>query len=250
MDNPFAKFVKIDAHSHIGSFGAPFNVDFNAEALAAQMAEYRIKKTILCSAGATLNAELLAVWRKLPDKVIPLYWVNANLGQAAYDELEHYLRDVGFAGVKMQPLFDAFTADSPMVDPIMEIARQYHKPVFIHCGHPPFSLPWQIGLLAERHRDVPIVMIHMGHGHGVYIDASITMAKKFDNLFLEVSGMPMGCQIKNAYETVGAERVMFGIDSPFHHPSVEIQRVLSCGLNDSQLENVFYRNASKFMGLE
>ena len=250
MDNPFAKFVKIDAHSHIGSFGAPFNVDFNADALAAQMAEYRIEKTILCSAGATLNAELLAVWRKLPDKVIPLYWVNANLGRTAYDELEHYLRDVGFAGVKMQPLFDAFTADSPLVDPIMEIARQYRKPVFIHCGHPPFSLPWQIGLLAERHRDVPIVMVHMGHGHGVYIDASITMAKKFDNLFLEVSGMPMGCQIKNAYETVGAERVMFGIDSPFHHPSVEIQRVLSCGLNDAQLENVFYRNASKFMGLE
>ena len=147
----------------------------------------------------------------------------------------------------MQPLFDAFTADSPLVDPIIEIARRYHKPVFIHCGHPPFSLPWQIGLLAERHRDVPIVMIHMGHGHGVYIDASITMAKKFDNLFLEVSGMPMGCQIKNAYETVGRERVMFGIDSPFHHPTVEIQRVLSCGLNDSQLEDVFYNNANNFM---
>ena len=147
----------------------------------------------------------------------------------------------------MQPLFDAFTADSPAVDPIMEIAKKYSKPVFIHCGHPPFSLPWQIGLLAERHPDVPIVMVHMGHGHGVYIEGSINMAKKYDNLFLEVSGMPMGCQIKNAYETVGHERVMFGIDSPFHHPTVEIQRVLSCGLNDAQLEDVFYNNAMKFM---
>ena len=80
--------------------------------------------------------------------------------------LEHYLQDENFAGVKMQPLFDAFTADSPMVDPIMEIAEAYKKPVFIHCGHPPFSLPWQIGLLAERHPHVPTVMIHMGHGHG------------------------------------------------------------------------------------
>ena len=84
--------------------------------------------------------------------------------------LEHYLRDENFAGVKMQPLFDAFTADSPMVDPIMEIAEAYKKPVFIHCGHPPYSLPWQIGLLAERHPHVPTVMIHMGHGHGVYIE--------------------------------------------------------------------------------
>ena len=131
-----------------------------------------------------------------------------------------------------------------------EIAKKYDKPVFIHCGHPPFSLPWQIGLLAERHPQVQVVMIHMGHGHGVYIDGSITMAKKFDNLMLECSGMPMGCQIKNAYETVGSERVMFGIDSPFHHPTVEIQRVLSCGLNDSQLEDVFYNNAAKFMGIK
>lgn len=76
-----------------------------------------------------------------------------------------------------------------MVDPIMEIAEAYKKPVFIHCGHPPYSLPWQIGLLAERHPHVPTVMIHMGHGHGVYIEGSLNMAYKYDNLFLEVSGM-------------------------------------------------------------
>ena len=248
--NDFAKFRKIDAHSHIGHFGSPFNVDFNDKLLLEQMNEYNIEKTILCPAACTLNEELNDAFKKLPDKIIPLFWVNANFGQAAYDELEHYLRDEKFAGVKMQPLFDAFTADSPMVDPIMEIAKKYDKPVFIHCGHPPFSLPWQIGLLAERHPQVRVVMIHMGHGHGVYIDGSITMAKKFDNLMLECSGMPMGCQIKNAYETVGSERVMFGIDSPFHHPTVEIQRVLSCGLNDSQLEDVFYNNAAKFMGIK
>ena len=244
----FSRFKKIDAHSHIGRFGSPFNVDFNAELLLAQMNEYNIEKTILCSAGAHLNEELNDAWKKLPDRIAPLCWVNANLATQAYDMLEHYLRDEGFAGVKMQPLFDAFTADSPLVDPIIDIAKAYGRPVFIHCGHPPFSLPWQIGLLAERHPDVPIVMIHMGHGHGVYIDGSINMALKYDNLLLEVSGMPMGCQIKNAYENVGTERVMFGIDCPFHHPTVEIQRVLSCGLNDEQLEDVFYRNAAKLMG--
>ena len=66
--------------------------------------------------------------------------------------------------------------------------------------------------------------------------------------WLEASGMPMGCQIKNACETVGRDRVMFGIDSPFHHPTVEIQRVLTCGLDEAGLEDVFYNNAAKFMG--
>lgn len=244
----FARFRKIDAHSHIGRFGSPFHVDFDLQLLVAQMDEYNIEKTILCPAGAHLNEELNASWHAMPERIAPLCWVNANLGQHSYDMLEHYLRDEGFAGVKMQPLFDAFTADSPAVDPIMDIARAYKVPVFIHCGHPPFSLPWQIGLLAERHPDVPMVMVHMGHGHGVYIDGSITMACKHDNLWLEISGMPMGCQIKNAWETVGHDRVMFGIDSPFHHPTVEIQRVLSCGLDETGLEDVFYNNAAKFMG--
>ena len=244
----FAKFRKIDAHSHLGSFGSPFNVQFDLEKLRAQMEEFNIEKTILCAAGAHLNQEVEAAWHKFPLGIAPLYWINANWGEPAYADLEKYLRDVGFLGVKMQPLFDAYTADSPLVDPILEIAEQYSCPVFIHCGHPPFSLPWQIGLLAERHPKVAIVMVHMGHGHGVYIDGSINMAKKYANLFLEISGMPMGCQIKNAYDSVGHDRVMFGIDSPFHHPSVEIQRVLSCGLEDLELEDIFYNNAAKFMG--
>ena len=83
----------------------------------------------------------------------------------------------------------------------------------------------------------------------MYIDGSLNMARKYDNLYLEMSGMPMGCEIRIAYESIGADRIMFGIDSPFHHPTVEIQKVLSCGLNDAQLEDVFYNNAAKFMHL-
>ena len=69
MSNPFASFRKIDAHSHIGYFGAPFNVNFNAEMLSAQMAEYNIEKTILCPAAAHLNAELLETWRQMPENL-------------------------------------------------------------------------------------------------------------------------------------------------------------------------------------
>ena len=243
----FQEFRKIDAHSHLGRFGSPFNVDFSADLLLEQMEKFSIEKTILCSAGAHLNAAVQEAFKAYPNSILPLYWVNANQGQNAYDLLEQALRHQGFVGVKMQPLFDAFTADSPLVDPILEIAEQLGRPVFIHCGHPPFSLPWQIGLLAERHPRVPVVMLHMGHGHGVYIDASLTMAKKYDNLFLETSGMPMGCMIKNAYECVGQDRIFFGIDSPFHHPTVEIQRILSCGLNEDGLEKVFYKNICNFM---
>ena len=83
----------------------------------------------------------------------------------------------------------------------------------------------------------------------MYVDAAITMAKRYNNIWLETSGTSMSCQIKNAYETVGHDRVMFGIDSPFHHPTVEIQKVQACGVDDKGLENIFYNNAAKFLGI-
>lgn len=243
----FSYFKKIDAHSHIGSFGSPFHIDFDETRLLEQMREYNIEKTILCAADCHSSESVNLIYKNNPESIIPLVWTNAAEGQAAYDYAEHYIRDEGFSGIKMQPLFDAFTADSPCADPLMEIAEKYNKPVFIHCGHPPFSLPWQIGLLAQRHKNIPIVMIHMGHGHGVYIEGAVNTALQYDNLYLECSGMPMGSWIKKAYEDVGADRVMFGIDSPFHHPTVEIQRAMTSGLSETALENVFYNNAKRLM---
>lgn len=249
LEEWFCKYKKIDAHSHVGKFGSPFHIDFDETRLLEQMDGYNIEKTILCDNSCHSSDEVAAIYKRNPERIIPLVWVNAVEGQKAYDMAEHFVRDEGFAGFKMQPLFDAFTADSPCVDPVMELAKAYGKPVFIHCGHPPFSLPWQIGLLAKRHPDVKIVMIHMGHGHGVYIEGAVNTALQYDNLYLECSGMPMGSWIKKAYETVGSEKVMFGIDSPFHDPSVEIQRVMTSGLAEKELEDVFYNNAAKLMGL-
>ena len=245
--NKFGKFKKIDAHTHIGAFGSPFNINFDAERLERQMTEYNIEKTVLCPSSAYTNEETLAAYKVLPDKIIPLMWINCAQGQPAYDLLEHYIRDEHFAGAKLQSLFDGYAADAPCVDPVAEICEKYGKPLFIHSGHEPFALPWQIGLLAERHPKLQVVMIHMGHAHGVYVDAAITMGKRYDNIWLETSGTSMSCQIKNAYETVGKDRVMFGIDSPFHHPSVEIQKVAACGLDDNSLEDIFYNNAKKFL---
>ena len=240
---------KIDAHTHIGAFGSPFNIDFNVGRLLQQMDEYNIEKTILCSSSAYSNEDTLEAYKQHPDKIITLMWVNCAQGKPAYDLLEHYLREEGFAGAKLQSLFDGYTADAPCVDPVAELCEAYGKPLFVHSGHPPFSLPWQIGLLAERHPQLPIVMIHMGHAHGVYVDAAITMARRYDNIWLETSGTSMSCQIKNAYDSVGHERVMFGIDSPFHHPTVEIQKVMACGVDESGVENIFYNNAKALMKL-
>ncbi len=239
---------KIDAHSHIGSFGGWAGLEFSKEQLFSQMEEYEIEKTFLTSSSFTDNEIVIDAFQSRPDLVVPFVRVNPKLDDVE-SKLYKYIVKENFKAIKLQPLADAYVADDKIVHPVMEFARQYKVPVFIHCGHPPYSLPWSIALLAEEFPDVNVTMLHMGHGHGVYIDASIKMARRLDNLYLEISGMPMPSKIKEAYETVGSDRVMFGIDSPFHQPSVEIQKVLTSGLNEEQQKRVFYDNAAKLLNL-
>ena len=237
---------KIDAHAHIGDFGGWAGVGGAPEQLVALMDEYDIEKTVLCSRDHTGNDGVAQAAEKYQGRFIPLVYLNPLEGEAeCRRKVETYVDGQGFRGIKLNPLRHAYVADDVILDPVMEMARQRNIPVFIHSGHPPYSLPWSIALLAERFPEVKTVMIHMGHGHGVYIDAALKMAKRYPNIYLEMSGMPMGVKIRQAYEEVGKDRIMFGTDYPFHHPAVEIQKVLTCGLDEQAMEDVFYNNVTK-----
>jgi len=231
----------IDAHAHIGYIGGWADVGITADGLIAQMDEYNIEKTVLCCEDNDITFDVM---NKYPGRIIGAIYVNP-LVQKTVDFMEEYDKK-GFKAVKLNPLRHAYCADAEIVDQVMYKAQKLGLPVCIHSGHPPYSLPWQIGLLAERHPDVKIMMIHMGHGHGVYIDAALKMARKYSNIYLEMSGMPMPSKIREAYETVGHDRIMFGTDTPFHHPTVEMQKVMVSGVDDQGLQEIFYDNALKF----
>lgn len=234
----------IDAHAHIGYIGGWADVGITGSELIEQMNKYDIEKTAVSNEDNEITYDLM---KKYPDRVIGCVYVNP-LVPSTVDLMDEYFNK-GFKSVKLNPLRHAYCADSDILDPILEKAKKYNIPVCIHSGHPPYSLPWQIGLLAERHPEVNIMMIHMGHGHGVYIDAALKMARRYPNIYLEMSGMPMPSKIREAYETVGPDRIMFGTDVPFHHPTVELQKVFTSGLDENAQIKVLYYNAKNFFGL-
>jgi len=236
----------VDAHSHLGYFGGWANVGITAEQLLTLNREFNVVHSVIFSLPNNLTAE---AQKKYPRNYSGYVWLNPYDGEKAVNELRFAVKDWGCKGVKLHPLFQAFIADDPVVYPIMDEARRLKVPVAIHSGHPPFSLPWSIGELAEIYPDVTIIMLHMGHGHGLYIRAAINTAKRYSNIVLETSGMPMHTKIKEAMETVGENRVIYGSDIPFHHPSVELQRVKMAGLSEVQLRKLLHDNAVEKLGL-
>jgi len=233
----------IDAHTHLGYWGHPFNVESDAEGLIALMDKFNVEKSF-CSYFDNKIVEDAV--KKYPDRIIGQVWEDPNLGQAAVDDMRHHIKDLGFKSLKLHPLINGFVANAPIVYPFMEEARSLNIPVFFHTGHPPYSLPWAVGELARDFPDVRIVMIHMGHGHAVYIQSAVELAKKLPNIYLETSGMPMHTKIKEVFDTIGEDRVMYGSDIPFHDPSVELQRMKVTGITDAQMQKLLHDNALSF----
>jgi predicted TIM-barrel fold metal-dependent hydrolase len=126
----------------------------------------------------------------------------------------------------------------------MQLAGDRGLPVLFHTGHPIFTLPWSIEEVAANFPETKVVFGHMGHGNIVYINASIDIACRRPNVYLETSGMPMHSKIREAVERVGADRVMYGSDAPFHHPAVEQLKVRLSGLGEADVERVLSGSAS------
>jgi predicted TIM-barrel fold metal-dependent hydrolase len=54
--------------------------------------------------------------------------------------------------------------------------------------------------------------------------------------------MPMHSSVREAVERVGPDRVLFGSDTPFHHPSVELAKVRVSGLSTDLTDRVLGEN--------
>jgi hypothetical protein len=237
--------VIFDAHMHVGDFGPMFNVSLDRDGLARLIAEHGYEG---CCVFYPDNEYVRTVVESIPE-AYGLVWANPR--QPGYlEEAERFLDHPKFLGLKLHPLIDGYLPNDPSVHPLMELLlARGGLPVLVHCGHPIFTLPWSIEELAVSFPDVKVIIGHMGHGNVVYINASIDIAARNPNVYLETSGMPMHTKIKEAVERVGVERVLYGSDAPFHHPAVEILRVQVSGLGPEQLQQVLSENSrALFLG--
>jgi len=238
--------VIFDAHMHVGSFAGGFDVSLDRDGIEQLMEEHGISNGVVFYPD---NAYVAEVVETIPG-LYALVWGNPR-APGYLEEVERWLTHPKFIGLKLHPLLDGYLPNDPSVHPMIERILDRDFPVLIHCGHPIFSLPWSIEELAVSFPEAKIVIGHMGHGNVVYINASIEVARRNPNVYLETSGMPMHTKIREAYERVGETRVLFGTDVPFHHPLVEITKVRVSGLPPEAIERVLSSNGRRlFFGDE
>ena len=243
--NWFKDYYIVDAHAHIESRNPLFGVTMSPRDLRKLMRKYNYSKCIIMNKDNAADAKAVQGSKDLLAHV----WVNPR-EKGCERTLRTYLKKENFIGIKLHPLFDAFLPNDPVVYPVAKIAEEFNVPIQFHCGHPPFSLPWSFEPLAKAFPKVKMVLIHMGHGHIVYINGTIEVAERNPNLYLETSGMPMHTKVKEAMERVGKDRVMYGDDIPCGHPSWELEKVRAAELKEDDFRKLLGENARKLYGFE
>ena len=222
---------------HVGSFESMFGVSLDRDGMAALMEEHDIGGGVVFHPD---NAYVAEVVESIPG-LYGLVWANPRMpGYLA--EAKRFLDHPKFLGLKLHPLIDGYHPNDVAVHPLIEQLLPRGLPVLIHCGHPIFTLPWSIEELVVNFPEAKMILGHMGHGNVVYINGAIEVALRNPNVYLETSGMPMHTKIREAFERVGATRVLFGSDVPFHHPVVEIAKVRLSGLAPEAVERVLGKN--------
>lgn len=216
--------------------------------LITKMDKSRIDVSIINSLSALVerdsslgNKEVYEAVSSYPHRFVGMASVNPYHDRCAEEELKRCFFNYKFKGLKLHPWIQGYPAHSEIVYNLISICKEYHVPVLFHSGTPPYAQVMQIAYLAQKYPNVAFILGHMGLTY--QWEEAIDAALKYQNLFLGTSGITYPFAIKEAIKKLGAERILFGTDSPFLESELEIAKIENLKLSSRQREMVMYKNA-------
>jgi predicted TIM-barrel fold metal-dependent hydrolase len=240
----------IDFHAHIGP-SRMFKGVRTPRTIVDLMDLRKIDKAVLIPSATAKQPhyyeDVLAAAQEFPDRFYPFFLANPR-EENVCDQLEMVVEKYGFKGVKLHPSFLGFAADDhDWVYPIAAKARELKICIMVHSDPSIYATPWQVGLLAMDFPEVPVVMAHMGFVDVIYNDAAINMAKRAPNLYLETCGVSAEAKVAQAVREIGASRVLYGSDMPFHDPAFDMARIEYAKISPEEKKLVMGENAKKLL---
>jgi predicted TIM-barrel fold metal-dependent hydrolase len=179
-----------------------------------------------------------------------LFFAAANpwFGGEALRELEASFRELGAAGVAFDTSRQGLHIDSPMIHPLIELARDHNKPVYFHTGVPLFALPLNLAHLAQRFPEVTFIMGAMGVSD--YWGDIVPAVRLCPNIWIETSvNANVPAVLEDFLEEFGDQKVLFGSSYPYTSYAQECRKLERAGIAAASLESIFYRNACRLLGI-
>lgn len=171
----------------------------------------------------------------------------------AIEELER-IKELGLKGVKLHPEYQQFDIDDEKMKPIYRKISELGLITVFHAGldagyAPPYhSNPEKFAKIISR-LDTPVVAAHYGG-----------MAQ-CEDVIKYLCGTPIYFDISYGYGAItkyyaqtiiekhGADKILFGSDSPWHKPKWEKYLLETLNLSEEEKDMIYYENAAKLLGI-
>ena len=160
-----------------------------------------------------------------------------------------WIKQHGFKGVKLHPDYQHFFADESRLMPLYESIRDLGLAVVIHAGvdvgypSPVHCTPLMLRRVLQNVPGLKLVAAHMG-SHALWRDVEEVLLGL--PLYLDTcySHYKLGDEgMVRMISRHGAEKVLFGTDSPWKRADDEIARIGGLPLPASDIERILYKNA-------
>ena len=154
----------------------------------------------------------------------------------------------GFRAVKIWPGADYQPTPSRMVE-VMTLCREFKAPLRVHADiDDPRSSPFALLPLALAYPDVPVILAHMPGEYTLDGLATVAAGRMAPNLYFDTSTCPSS-MIGQAIRELGADRILWGSDSPWWDIEIELAKIRLLDLSTADAELVLGGNAWRLFGL-
>lgn len=243
----------ISAHAHYGPYmGIYFPERGEAASMLKMMDRAGVVRAVCAphaglvepARGHALLAQVMAVH---PDRFAGYWCINPNYPDTLAQSLEEFDHSTGFVGLKFLSDYHRHPINSPRYAPALEHANERSLPVLMHTwGHSPYDGPALWSEVAERYPRATFLMGHSGYGQW---DLALEVARKYDNVYLELcAAYHANGIVERMVREVGSEKVVYGEDLPWFDPQYAIGCVLCAHITDDDRHNILHRNAERIFG--
>jgi predicted TIM-barrel fold metal-dependent hydrolase/GNAT superfamily N-acetyltransferase len=152
-------------------------------------------------------------------ELVPVANINPNYHEDPMAAFETQL-EKGAKGLKIHPIHGLFYANDERLYPLYEKCRQKGLPVMFHAGTSPikgskmrYSDPYTFDDVISDFPDMKVVLCH--GGRGFWYQVAEFMAERFDQVYIDVSGLPPQ-NLLQYYPSMekNARKYLFGTDFP------------------------------------
>mgnify|MGYP006302025187 CR=1 FL=1 len=234
-------FKIIDSHAHLKGQVVAKRKEASdpIENIIEKMNHLGIEKTCLQGLSSGDNELMPRAVGKYPSRLVPFAYIDpqSSSGTEGLDKI------YGIGEIYIRP--GSSETPDDYLEGVLSIARKENYPVLFHTGEFSYTAPMIFREVINNNEDITFILGHMGAL--IYVKDAIHLAKEYENVYLETSGMTSKEILERAVRVCGSDKLIFGSDYPFWNPESQIELIKSLDLDVKSKRNIFSGNIEKLI---